>query len=98
MNPPFGIRAGMQLWLDKFAAHDYGVALARPATRWWQEFTGKADLLLFISPRLHFIRSEPGHSHTSTDQALVAFGPRAVAALRTAAANGLGRCVPARDL
>jgi hypothetical protein len=93
MNPPFGLRYGMQRWLDKFIAHGNGVALLPlyGYTRWWQGFTSRADMVLFVASRLDFIRNPPTKSHSAAfGSMLVGVGDKAVLALRTASANGLG--------
>jgi hypothetical protein len=93
MNPPFGGRNALVPWLNKFFAHGDGVALVpdRTSAPWWQEFAPRADLALFVSPKLKFIdaKGQPGAS-PAQGTTLLAAGPRAVAALHRAAANGLG--------
>lgn len=93
MNPPFGARNGLVPWLEKFFAHGDGVALVpdRTSAPWWQQFAPRADLALFVSPKLKFIDAagSPGAS-PAQGTTLLAAGPRAVVALRRAAANGLG--------
>ena len=93
MNPPFGGRNALVPWLEKFFAHGDGVALVpdRTSAPWWQQFAPRADLALFVSPKLKFIdaNGQPGAS-PAQGTTLLAAGPRAVAALRRAAANGLG--------
>jgi hypothetical protein len=94
MNSPYGLRNGMQKWLDKFVAHGNGVCLLTDATSatWWQSFASQLDCLLFASPRIQFIdqhgrRVKKSNPYGST---LGAIGLKGVIALRTAAANGLG--------
>jgi len=57
MNPPFGERNGLIPWLEKFFNHQNGIALVpdRTSTPWWQEYVSKADLVLFVSPKIKFI-------------------------------------------
>src|SRR3974390_213896 len=57
MNPPFGTRNGLVPWLDKFFRHRNGIALVpdRTSAPWWQEFAPKADLVLFVTPKIKFI-------------------------------------------
>lgn len=94
MNPPFGGRNGLVPWLDKFFAHGDGIALVpdRTSAPWWQEFAPKADLALFVSPKIRFIGAD-GYPGTSPAQGtcLLASGPRGVAALYRARDAGLGR-------
>jgi hypothetical protein len=60
-NPPYGVRNGMQKWIDKFVAHGNGVILlpAYTYTQWSHNVVGAADLILlplfktnFISPTM----------------------------------------------
>ena len=101
MNPPFGGRNGLVPWLEKFFAHDNGIALVpdRTSAPWWQRFAPQADAILFVAPKLKFIGAD-GKPGTSPAQgtSLFACGPEACAALLNAAANGLGALVaPSRD-
>lgn len=93
MNPPFGSRNGLVPWLDKFFDHACGVALVpdRTSAPWWQQFAPKADALLFVSPKIHFIPG-PGVEASSPAQGttLLAAGGRGVAALHNAFRAGLG--------
>lgn len=74
MNPPY---SDIQLWLEKFAEHDNGIALvnARPETKWFQWFCGYASAVLFIYGRLDFYSpgSKPGRPPCGS--VLVAYGP-----------------------
>lgn len=94
MNPPFGKRNGVIPWLQKFMDHGNGVALVpdRTSTPWWQTFAPMADLVLFVSPKVHFIPG-PGVKASSPAQGttLMAKGARGETALRNAADWGLGR-------
>lgn len=101
MNPPFGKRNGLEPWLEKFFAHGVGVALTpdRTSAPWWQTYSKRADLVLFVSPKIHFIPG-PGVKASSpgTGTTLFAAGQRGVRALENAAAAGLGSLwVKARD-
>jgi DNA N-6-adenine-methyltransferase (Dam) len=93
MNPPFGPRNGIVPWLEKFFAHANGIALVpdRTSAPWWQRFAPQAELLLFVSPKIKFIGAD-GAPGTSPAQgtSLLAIGQQGCAALRRAAANGLG--------
>lgn len=93
MNPPFGARNGMVPWLDKFFAHGNGIALTpdRTSAPWWQRFAARAELILFISPKLKFIGADgrPGNS-PAQGTCLMASGPRAREPILRAQANGLG--------
>lgn len=94
MNPPFGGRNGLVPWLQKFVDHGNGVALVpdRTSAPWWQEFAPRADLILFVSPKLKFIDAN-GDAGMSPAQGttLLSIGGKANAALRSAAKNGLGK-------
>lgn len=93
MNPPFGGRNGLVPWLEKFFDHGNGIALVpdRTSAPWWQAFAPRADLALFISPKLEFIGAD-GNPGTSPAQGttLLAAGAKAVEALQLAAEAGLG--------
>lgn len=93
MNPPFGGRNGIVPWLEKFFTHGNGIALApdRTSAPWWQQYAPRADLILFISPKLKFIGID-GKPGTSPAQGtcLMASGKRAVDALYRAASSRLG--------
>lgn len=59
-NPPFGGRNGIEPWLEKFFRHGDGIALApdRTSAPWFQRFAPLADALLFVSPKVKFIRPD----------------------------------------
>lgn len=93
MNAPFGARNGLVPWLAKFVLHGNGIALTpdRTSAPWWQEFAPKAELILFVAPKIKFI-DPTGAAGKSPAQgtSLLAIGARAREALRRAAASGLG--------
>lgn len=93
MNPPFGARNGLVPWLEKFFAHRNGIALVpdRTSAPWWQTYVPRADLVLFVSPKLKFIAPSgfPGVS-PAQGTCLLACGTRATAALCRAADAKLG--------
>ena len=93
MNPPFGPRNGLVPWLEKFFAHGNGVALTpdRTSAPWWQQFAPKAELILFVSPKIKFI-TQDGEQGNSPAQGTTLFsvGHRGNEALRSAYMNGLG--------
>lgn len=93
MNPPFGGRNAISPWLDKFFIHSDGIALVpdRTSAPWWQYHAPKADLWLFVSPKLKFIGADgtPGES-PAQGTVLFAVGSPGVAALHRAAKAGLG--------
>lgn len=88
MNPPFGSRNGLVPWLEKFFAHGNGIALVpdRTSAPWWQEFAPRADLILFVAPKLKFIGADglPGAS-PAQGTCLLGLGETAVEALQRAA-------------
>jgi hypothetical protein len=101
MNAPFGGRNGLVPWLQKFFDHGNGIALVpdRTSAPWWQVYAPQADAVLFIAPKLKFIgaNGKPGQS-PAQGTCLFAAGARAVAALKRAAALGLGTLmVPSHD-
>jgi hypothetical protein len=61
MNPPFGGRNGLAPWLEKFFAHGDGVALVpdRTSAPWWQQFSPRANLTLFVAEKLKFLTPDP---------------------------------------
>jgi hypothetical protein len=91
MNPPFGGRNGLVPWLEKFFAHANGVALVpdRTSAPWWQQFAPRADLALFVTPKIKFIGADgkPGKS-PAQGTTLLAAGTRASEALARAASLG----------
>jgi hypothetical protein len=93
MNPPFGARNGLLPWLEKFFTHANGIALVpdRTSAPWWQQYAIKADLWLFVSPKLKFIDTEgqPGES-PAQGTCLMASGLTGMAALHEAAKVKLG--------
>lgn len=93
MNPPFGARNGLVPWLKKFFRHGDGIALVpdRTSAPWWQTYAPRADLWLFVSPKLKFIRAN-GTLGDSPAQGtcLWAMGAQGEAALRRASRDGLG--------
>ncbi len=94
MNPPFGGRNGLVPWLDKFFAHGNGIALVpdRTSAPWWQDFAPRAELILFVAPKLKFIGADgrPGNS-PAQGACLLGIGRRASAPLYRACYNGAGR-------
>lgn len=88
MNAPFGGRNGLMPWLEKFYRHGDGIALVpdRTSAPWWQQFAPRADLILFVAPKLKFIGAD-GKPGTSPAQGtcLMAIGSRGSEALCRAA-------------
>ena len=93
MNPPFGARNGLVPWLEKFFGHGEGIALVpdRTSAPWWQRFAARADLVLFVAPKLKFIGADgkPGKS-PAQGTCLLGSGRRSHEPLYRAAAEGLG--------
>lgn len=60
MNAPYGARNGLESWLEKFFAHDNGIALTpdRTSASWFQAAAKQANALLFISPKVKFERPD----------------------------------------
>jgi hypothetical protein len=56
MNPPFGLRNGMEDWIERFIQHGNGVALVVDftSTEWWQYLTEHSDFILFVRPKFGF--------------------------------------------
>jgi hypothetical protein len=93
LNPPYGLRNGMQAWLDKFVAHRNGVILlpGYTYTKWWHDFIVKTDCLLFPLFKLHFIGPLSNGSNSTMPNCLAAIGGKETAAVRRAAETGFGR-------
>lgn len=93
MNPPFGKRNGIEPWLEKFFEHEDGVALTpdRTSAPWWQKYAKRAELILFVSPKIRFI-GVSGKEGKSPAQGttLMSCGDKGFQALKNAAKNGLG--------
>ena len=92
-NPPFGGRNGLVPWLDRFFAHGNGIILTpdRTSAPWWQSAAKKADAIMFMSPKVRFLRPDGSEGVSpSTGTTLMASGGKGVAALLRGACNGLG--------
>ncbi len=93
MNPPFGGRNGLEPWLKKFFAHGNGIALVpdRTSAPWWQQHAPRADLALFVAPKLKFIGADgrPGNS-PAQGTCLLAIGAWGKQALKNARNRNLG--------
>ena len=84
MNPPFGHQKHKRIWLSKFFEHGNGIALLpdRTSAPWFQEFGPKADAILWVSPKVKFIRPDGTiGASPGTGTALFAKGPVATEAL-----------------
>lgn len=88
MNPPFGKRNGLEPWLDKFFAHGRGIALTpdRTSAPWWQVAAKRAGGVLFVSPKVRFLKPDgtTGDSSPGTGTCLWAAGDQAKEVLRRA--------------
>lgn len=92
MNPPFGHQNTKRAWLAKFFDHGNGVALLpdRTSAPWWQEAAPLASAVLFVSPKVKFIRpdgtigAQPG-----TGTTLLSAGQRGADALMRAKKLGV---------
>lgn len=93
MNAPFGGRNGLVPWLEKFFKHGDGIALVpdRTSAPWWQQFAPRAELILFVSPKLKFIGADgkPGKS-PAQGTCLLGVGRKSIGPLHRAASDGLG--------
>lgn len=92
-NPPFGGRNGLVPSLEKFFAHGNGIALTpgRTSAPRWQQFAPRADLILFVAPKIKFIGADgqPGKS-PAQGTCLMGVGRRSIEPLYRAEANALG--------
>lgn len=93
MNPPFSGRDGKAQWLERFFAHGNGIALTpdRTSAPWWQKYAPRAELILFIAPKLKFIGADgkPG-KQPAQGTCLYGIGARSHEPLLRAQAAGLG--------
>jgi hypothetical protein len=93
LNAPFGGRNGLVPWLRKFFAHGDGLCLVpdRSSAPWFQRYVPRADLVLFVSPKIKFIDVDgtPGKS-PAQGTSLFAIGERGCEALRYGAAHEIG--------
>lgn len=92
MNPPFGGRNALRPWLDKFFEHGNGVALVpdRTSAPWFWGAWDRADAVLFTR-KIRFLRPDGSEGKSpSCGTALLASGPRGVAALNRAHDRGFG--------
>jgi len=93
MNAPFGGRNGLVPWLTKFFEHGDGICLVpdRTSAPWWQIFVPRADLVLFVAPKLKFLDAsgQPGNS-PAQGSCLLGVGHHSIEPLHRAAAEGLG--------
>jgi hypothetical protein len=84
MNPPFGGRNGINPWMDKFFAHGDGIALTpdRSSAPWWQKAAKKSDAILFLSPKVKFMRPNGSYGKSPANgTTLFALGKKGVDAL-----------------
>jgi len=92
MNPPFGVRNGLEPWLTKFFDHGNGIALTpdRTSAPWFRNAWARADLVLFM-PKVRFIRPDGSEGKSpSTGTALWAVASQGCDALTRAARHNLG--------
>lgn len=92
MNPPFGNQSTKRRWLDKFFKHGSGIALLpdRTSAPWWQEAAPRASAVLFVSPKVKFIRPNGTRGEQSgTGTTLLAAGKRGADALMRAQSLGV---------
>ncbi len=93
MNAPFGGRNGLVPWLAKFFEHGNGIALVpdRTSAPWWQTYVPRSDVVLFVSPKIHFV-DEHGNEGKSPAQGtcLLGLGQRSLRPLHMAEKAGLG--------
>jgi hypothetical protein len=95
LNPPYGLRNGMQKWIDRFVEHGNGVILlpGYTYTQWFQDLATKVDCILFPLYKLNFINpdQEKQRRNCTLSNCLTAIGERGRAALRNAVATGFGK-------
>lgn len=87
MNPPFGHQSTKRAWLARFFDHGNGVALVpdRTSAPWWQEAAPSASAVLFISPKVKFLRPDGSRGEQpGTGTTLLAAGELGAKALMRA--------------
>ncbi len=92
MNPPFGERHGLIPWLEKFFNHKNGICLVpdRTSAPWWQHYAVRAELILFVSPKIRFI-NQAGLEGRAPAQGtcLMGVGQKAVQVIQQATSLGV---------
>jgi hypothetical protein len=95
LNPPYGLRNGMQKWIDRFVEHGNGVILlpGYTYTQWFQNFVTKVDGILFPLFKLHLINphQEKQRCTCMSSNCLAAIGEKGRTALHNAVATGFGK-------
>jgi hypothetical protein len=94
MNPPYGIRNGVEEWIERFVEHGNGVCLVSNFTAygWWQQLAAKADAILAVHHALKFLpRREGKVGQNDMGSTLIAYGERGVERLQNAERAGRGR-------
>ena len=93
MNPPFGGRNSIKIWLDKFFQEaESGIALTpdRTSAGWWQEALAKSDGVLFVNHKIKFERPD-GTLGKQPSNGTTLFGiGDGIKYLKIAEQNGLG--------
>ncbi len=92
MNPPFGGRNAIVQWLQAFFEHGNGIALVpdRTSAPWFQQFAPKADVALFVSPKIRFERPDGSVGKSpGCGTALLSVGEQGNAALLRATSLGI---------
>jgi hypothetical protein len=97
LNPPYG--RGLDQWLQRFAAHQNGIALvfARTDTRWFHRYAAYADAICFTHGRVSFVSPSAASNRADTPgcgSILLAYGRVCVGALQR---SGLGWLIDLRD-
>jgi DNA N-6-adenine-methyltransferase (Dam) len=94
-NPPYGLRNGMQKWIDKFVEHGNGVIMlpGYTYTRWFHDLVMKVDCILFPLYKLQFINPTlpPTRRNCTLSNCLAAIGDQGIEALHNASSKGFER-------
>lgn len=93
MNPPYGKRNGLSVWLAKFFDHGNGVCLVpdRSSAPWFQSAAVRSAAILFVAGKIKFERPDGSIGKSpGTGSALMASGQTGVEALLRAERAGLG--------
>lgn len=95
MNPPFGGRGTMELWLNKFFAHGNGIALSpdRTSSPWFREAWSRADAVMFAGRTPFLPRCGKPAGNPAFGTTLWAAGQLGRSVLRRAHERGYGMLV-----
>ena len=77
--------------IDRLARSTFDLLPGYTYTKWWHDFIGETDCLLFPLFKLHFISPVSNGSNSTMPNCLAAIGRKGTEALHRAAETGFGR-------